>query len=66
MAAVVHSKSGEQDSFVPQFGMVPVPAEFREFLHQAYGIEPHVKAYFNHQEPNRSNLSMFFSFSFLN
>ncbi|CAG9537841.1 unnamed protein product [Cercopithifilaria johnstoni] len=54
MAAMVHSKNVGHDSLVLQCdSMAPVPVEFREFLYRVYGIEPHVMAYFNQQEPNR-------------
>ncbi|KAL3986089.1 Zinc finger C-x8-C-x5-C-x3-H type (and similar) family protein [Acanthocheilonema viteae] len=53
MAAVIQSKNERCDSLLPQYSMTPVPLEFRKFLHQMYGIEPHLLAYFNEQEPTR-------------
>uniref|UniRef100_A0A915Q5G6 C3H1-type domain-containing protein n=1 Tax=Setaria digitata TaxID=48799 RepID=A0A915Q5G6_9BILA len=56
MAAVVHrSNNGSvgQETTLSQLNMIPVPLELRTFLYQAYGIEPHMLAYFNQYEPNR-------------
>lgn len=62
MAAMTYAKNPRNVSFAPVSNMVPVPVEFREFLYQTYGIERNAMAYFNRQEPNRSNLSTFFIF----
>lgn len=64
MAAMLNSNHNKHNSLVPQYGIVPVPKEFREFLCEAYGIQPQVMAYFNQQEPNRLNLLILFSFPF--
>ncbi|EFO21935.1 hypothetical protein LOAG_06554 [Loa loa] len=47
-----HNTAAKQDLMVPTLSMIPVSPEIQELL-QAYGIERHMVAYFNREEPNR-------------
>lgn len=47
-----HNAVPKVDLMAATLNMVPVSPEMQKFL-QAYGVEQHMMAYFNREEPNR-------------